>query len=370
VDDDDCGRHRIAAHGGIMGTGTGSGTRGRAIGKGVVAAVVLIAALVTIKLVDRFAFGPDKPVEAYLDALVAGDAEASRSLLGRTSGDGQDALLANAVYGTADHRITAYELRDISVDDDTATVTAHLAQDGSTSTLEFTLTRTGSIGVFFGDWRLDGPEPITDISMVVPEDLQAIDVNGADVALPPGDPGAYASLRSVTLPALPGEYVVSPPAPSRYLSYGTRQVVTVPVDGPAPRGVLVKPAATPAVMADAVAEVTAALDRCIASPEASPSGCPNRSYLFGDPEDVRDPRWTLVEEPSFTLEQSYQPGVYRLRSDDGEATFSYERNAEFDGGKPPRWTHVEDTQRLSLGATVTVTGERIEVAQDPVVPGQ
>jgi hypothetical protein len=353
-----------------MGTGEGTRTRGRAIWGGVVVAVVLIAAMVTIKLLDQTVFGPGRPVEAYLDALVAGDAEASRSILGRTPDDGQDALLANAVYGAADHRITGYELRDVSVNDDTATVTAHLTQDGSTSTLEFTLTRTGSAGVFFSEWRLDGPEPVADISMVIPEDLHTITVNGADVALPPGEAGQYPGLRSVVLPALPGEYVVPPPAPSRYLSYGTQQAVTVTADGVASRGVLVQPAATPAVMADAVAEVTAALDRCIASTEAAPSGCPNRSFMFGDPEDVHSPRWTLVEEPSFTLEQSYRPGVYRLWSDDARATFSYERNAEFDAGKLPRWTREEDTQRLSLGATVTVTGERIEVELDQAVPGQ
>ncbi|MDN4609913.1 hypothetical protein [Arthrobacter burdickii] len=353
-----------------MGTGTGWGARGRAIWAGVVVAVVLIAAIVTIKLVDQSVFGPDKPVEAYLDALVAGDAEASRSLLGRTPGDGQDALLSNAVYGTADQRITGYELRDISVNDDTATVTAQLMQDGSTSTLEFTLTRTGYTGVFFGEWRLDGPEPVTAISMVIPEDLQTLTVNGAGVALPPGEATPYPGLRSVVLPALPGEYVVSPPAPSRYLSYGAQQAVTVTADGVASRGVLVKPVVTPSVMTDAVAEVTAVLDRCIASTEAAPSGCPNRSYLFGDPEDVRDPRWALVGEPTFTLEQSYQPGVYRLWSDDAETTFSYERNAEFDGGKLPRWTRQEDTRRLSLGAIVTVTAEQIEVDLDQAVPGR
>ncbi|OUM44900.1 hypothetical protein [Arthrobacter sedimenti] len=338
--------------------------------KGGAAVVVVLIAAVAVKLVDQSVFGPDKPVEAYLDALVAGDAEASRSLLGRTAVDGQDALLANAVYGAADHRITGYELGDISVNDDTATVVADLTQDGSTSTLEFTLTRTGFTGVFFGEWRLDGPEPVTDISMVIPEDLQAITVNGADVALPPGEASPYPGLRSVVLPALPGEYVVPPPAPSRYLSYGTQQAVTVPADGVASRGVLVKPAATPAVMADAVAEVTAALDRCIASTEAAPSGCPNSSYMFGDPEDVRSPRWTLVKEPTFTLEQSYEPGMYRLWSDDAEATFSYERNAEFDSAEPPRWTREEDTRRISLGATVTVTAEDIEVELDQAAPGQ
>lgn len=337
---------------------------------GAAGGVVLIAAVVTVNVVNQSVFGPDKPVEAYLDALVAGDAEASRRLLGRTTRDGQDVLLADAVYGAAGHRIAGYDILDISVNDDSATVVARLTQDMSTSTLEFTLTRTGSTGMFFDEWRLDGPEPVADVTMLIPEDLQGVTVNGADVALPPGDASAYAGLRSVVLPALPGEYVVSPPAPSKYLSYGAPQKITVTADRAAPGGVLFKAAATPAVTADAAAEVTAALDRCIASTEPAPSGCPNRSFLFGDPEDIRSPRWTLVKEPTFTLEQSYEPGVYRLRSDDAEATFSYERNAEFDIGEPPRWTREEDTRRLSLGAIVTVTAERIEVEPDQAVPEQ
>lgn len=326
--------------------------------------MLLVAGVITVNLVQQYAFGPAEPVETYLDALVAGEAEASRNLIGDGAGR-QDALLTDEVYGAAPGRISGYEISDTSTSGNSATVTAEVAQGGSTSSVGFTLTRSGRTGLIFDEWRLDGPEPVADIRFVVPEHLDALTVNGAEVLLPAGDADRYPGLRSVVLPALPGEYVVAPPAPTRYLSYGDEQRITVTPD-PAtpPGGVLFDAIPTPALEADAVARVVTALDGCIASTEDSPAGCPNRSYLFGDPEDVRDPRWTLDSAPTFTLEQSYEPGVYRLLSNDARATFSYERNAEFDNGKPPRWKREEDTQTLLISATVTVTGDTLEVELD------
>ncbi|MHA7146213.1 hypothetical protein ACX80U_16010 [Arthrobacter sp. TmT3-37] len=334
----------------------------RTVVAGAAAATALVAGVVTVHLVNQSVFGPDKPVEAYLDTLVAGDAGASRGLLGTGVPDGQDALLSDAVYGAAAGRPDAYEVLDVAITDGSATVTTEVMQEGTSSTIDFTLTRTGSTGVLFDLWRLDGPVPVTEVGIVVPEDLQSVPVNGVEVTLPAGDTDRYAGLRSVSLPALPGQYVVSPPSPTTYLSYGAEQTVTVTADpASAPGGVLFEPEPTPAVQAEAAAAATAALDRCIASTEASPSNCPNASFLFGDPQDVRDPRWTLDKEPTFTLQESYEPGVYRLLSDDAQATFSYERNAEFDPRKPARWEREEDPQRLHISATVTVTGETLVV---------
>ncbi|MCU1633139.1 MAG: hypothetical protein JWM61_1791 [Micrococcaceae bacterium] len=327
--------------------------------------IVLIAGFVTVNVVNTSAFGPHRPVEAYLDALVAGDADLSRTLISSGVGGDEDALLSDAVYGEAGGRLSGYEVQDVSTTDGTATVTADVVQGGLTTSVDFTLTRTGRAALLFDEWRLDGPEPVRDISMVVAEDLQAVTVNGAEVALPSGGTGPYAGLRSVALPALPGDYVVSPPAPSTYQSYGDEQRITVSVDADsAPSGVLFRAEATPAAESEAIARVTERLDACLASTEPAPGGCPNRSFMFGDPEDVRDPRWTLDREPTFLFEESYEPGVYGLRSVDAEATFSYERNTEFDRTKPPRWERAEDTQTLLISATVTVTGEELQVELD------
>ncbi len=327
--------------------------------------LVLVAGVVAVTLVNQSFFGPHRPVEAYLDDLVAGDAGTSRALVRADDGGGGAALLADAVYGAAQGRVSGYAVRDVVVDGGAATVVADLTQDGTTATREFTLTRTGSTALVFDAWRLDGPAPVSDVGVVVPQDLEAITVNGADVELPAGGAGPYPGRRSLALPALPGTYVVSPPAPSTYLSYGDPQSIEVPADpAAAPSGVLIDAAPTAAAEAEAVARVTAWLDACTASTDAAPSGCPNRSFVFGNPEDVRGPRWTLDRAPTFTLEQSYEPGVYRLLSDDAVATFSYERNAEFEDLLPPRWEREQDTQTLSISATVTVTGEAIEVAPD------
>ncbi|MBG6225247.1 hypothetical protein IWX63_001819 [Arthrobacter sp. CAN_A2] len=335
----------------------------RAARVGTAVVLALIIGVLAVHLVNQSSFGPHKPVEAYLDALVAGDAETAGTLIG--TGAGPAGLLSDAVYGAAENRVSGYEVRDIAVEGDSATVVADLTQDGAATPREFTLTRTGSTALIFDEWRLDGPAPVGDVGVVVPQGFATLTVNGADVALPAGDADLYAGLRSLTLPALPGTYVVSPPPPSTYLSYGDEQSIVVPADPEsAPPGVLIEAAPTPAVEDDAVAQVTEALAACIASTDDAPSGCPNRSYLFGDPEDVRGPRWTLDRDPTFTLEPSYEPGVYRLLSDDAEATFSYERNAEFEDSSPPRWEREEDTQTLFISATVTVTAEAIEVDLD------
>ncbi len=332
------------------------------VATGGVLVLLLIGAVITINVVNQSVYGPDKPVEAYLDELVAGDVDAAHGVLPSAIGEDRDALLDDRVYGAAAHRISSYLIRDSSRTDDTATVTAELTQDGAVSTIDFELTRTGATGVFFDEWRLDGPEPLKEISMVVPEELQVLTINGTEVDLPAGDTGRYAGMRSVVLPALPGEYTISPPSASTYLSYGQEQSVMIPVD-PAgvPRGVLLSTTPTPAAEAEAVAEVRAALDACIASAEASPQGCPNRAFLFGTANTIRGPGWTLDDEPTFSFEESYRPGVFTLLSDDAEATFSYERNAEVDSRKPPRWVPEEDTVRLYLRATVTVTAESVDV---------
>ena len=358
---------------GARGTASGATRAGAAsprrvkllVAAGSGAVVVLLGAVITVNLVNESVYGPDEPVQAYLDALVAGDAAGSQDVLATGIGAGRDALLGNSVYGAAGQRISSYVITGSSRTDHTATVAVELTQDGEASTLDFTLTRTGSTGLFFDEWRLDGPEPLQEVSMVVPEELQAITVNGTQVELPPGDSGRYAGLRSVSLPALPGEYTITPPAASTYLSYGEEQRVLVPAD-PAvtPEGVLFSSVPTSAVEAEAVARVQEVLGACISSTEPSPEGCPNRAFLFGNPDTLRGASWNLDTEPTFSLEESYQPGVYTLVSDDATATYSYERNVEFNPRRAPRWEPEEDTVRLYLRATVTVTAESIDVRVD------
>ncbi|KNC17251.1 hypothetical protein AC792_15085 [Arthrobacter sp. RIT-PI-e] len=337
------------------------------VAAGSTAVLVLLGAVITVNLVNESVYGPDEPVEAYLGALVAGDVTAAQEVLPSNVGEGRSALLDSAVYGAAQHRISSYTVTGSSRTDDTATVTVtvELTQDGEVSTRDLTLTRTGSTGVLFDDWRLDGPEPVNDVSIAVPQELRAVTVNGTEVELPVGDADSYTGLRSVTFPALPGEYTITPPAASTYLSYGDEQSVLVPAaPGGTPRGVLFASTPTPAVEAEATARVREVLTGCIASTEPSPRGCPNRAFLFGSPGTVRGANWVLDAEPTFTLDESYLPGVYTLLSDDAEATFSYERNVEFDPRRPARWEPEEDTVRLYLRATVTVAAESIDVRMD------
>lgn len=327
--------------------------------------LAVVAAVIGVALVNHTVLGPARAVEAYLDALVAGEAEKSRTLIG--DGEGAPAiLLSDAVYRSAEDRLTGYEVRDVTVLGDTATVAVELMQNGAATRYAFELTRTGRTAFVLDEWRLDGPEPLRDIRVLVDEGLGLLTVNGVGLALPPGGAARYPGLRSVTLPALPGRYVVSPPAPSAYLSYGSEQQVVVPVDPrSAPSGVLLEPAPTPAAEAEAVDRVEALLNACIASSDAAPAGCPNRSFLFGDPEDVRAPRWTLDRVPTYSLEKGYDPGVYRLTGHDAQATFSYERNIEFGRGEPARWTREEDPQPLLITATVTVSADELDVNLDP-----
>jgi len=87
----------------------------------------------------------------------------------------------------------------VSVAGATARATDDLRQGAATTGIDFTITRTGSTGVFFDEWRLDGPVPLREISMVLPQYLQFITVDEAEVALPPGDAGEYVDAR-VTFP--------------------------------------------------------------------------------------------------------------------------------------------------------------------------
>jgi hypothetical protein len=151
------------------------------------------------------AHSPDKPVVAYLDAIVAGDVE--DAVAGLENGPSSP-LLADDVYAASEGRITGYTIGEITDSGTTATVAVELTTASGTSSEKLSLVSTGT-DMLWQLWAVDGATlPEIDVAWFAPDDYE-LAANG--VALP-GVGGRQ------HLAALPGVYEFAPAEENALLS--------------------------------------------------------------------------------------------------------------------------------------------------------
>jgi hypothetical protein len=282
---------------------------------------LVIAAAITISVVNNSVFSPKNQVESYLDNVIDGNAEAALDGVKIDSADTGRVLLNDDVLGATERGITGYSITDVEVSGDAATVTAEIDQDGEPSTQYFDVVRSGSEFLFFDDWSL-GPQYFSSISLDLPETATSIIVNGVDVAIDPAD----LEYGYLSLPAFPGEYVVelgdtteflAAEAQSTYVSAGMEL-------SPDPLSFALEP--TQAFTDEVGKQIDDLVASCAAEGLIESDDCPLSWYAFGDVTNVV---WTVVEPATFEI-ADYGVDEWYVETDDrGVANLTYTRDTTY-----------------------------------------
>lgn len=291
--------------------------RGRLAGwiAAAVVLVLLVAGGIVGGVLGTQANAPEREVEAYLDALVDGDAEGALDASNADVGD-TGVLLTDDVYGAADDRISGYEIGEATITGDTAEVSASISQGEESYDATFTLEKAGKAFVVFDTWSLQAPElGVVSYTVTGPEGT-AVAVSGVDTTeVAPGDDGA------VALPALPGTYTVALAGESDFLQ---AEPLTVTVTGFGPDAAVSTNAAgeestaitvtlTETAVSAAGDAVNAYLDTCAASTDFRPDGCPFAAQGENPDYDYSNCVWT-VDKPTFTVGE-FSDGEWPVSTD-------------------------------------------------------
>lgn len=307
---------------------------------------VVIGAMAAVVAIGSTVFSPEHEVEAYLDALAAGDYTAAAQIAPPNSPNANRVLLTDAVGAKTEKRITSYTIDDVQISGDQATVTTTLDQDGERAQQTFTVDRAGSRFLIFPAWRLQSIE-YASLSFSVPPGVEKVTVNGVEIDTSSlevtTDEGGYEVAR---LPVLPGRYQFSGPALGEYLE-AEPITTTVRADGTWADSngeyvyleYLLNEAGKQKVQDD----VNAYIDQCAATGQPRPGRCPLGVYTYNNSPGT----WKITTYPVVELEWGEEGGYYLSSATTGSASFSYTDDSF---GTPTQRT-LEDS--IDVNGTVT-----------------
>ncbi|KAA1415880.1 hypothetical protein F0U44_19790 [Nocardioides humilatus] len=322
------------------------------IGVGVLAGLAL-AGGIALSVVGATMYSPEAEAEDYLDALVDADAGAALDLAPVDDDEASSALLTDQVYGAADDRITGYEITDVEEFGDTVTVTVDLEGVEDGDDVELTLVEDGNRGLFFHGWKVDEGGLASELTVSVPEDSTAVEVNGVSVPVVGGE--------DVDFWALPGSYVVNPYGGSEWLEPVDAETV-VPASSWGVYAEIDDPEPSAALKTFVDDEVARWVEGCMAATEADPADCPQEIYPYGD--EQRNLTWTLDTLPTVSWDGFYGTFPAGLSSDvDGEATATYEYDESYGYGKP-HWVEATEDTTFYLNVTVDLIDGEPQVTID------
>jgi hypothetical protein len=303
------------------------------------AIVLVIGAAVAISLVNSTVYSPKHQVEAYLDNLVDGNASAALEAVDVDAVNDSRVLLTDEVLSAASGGITGYDITDVTVGGDVATVTAELDQDGAKSTVEYFVARDGKTAVLFDNWEMDSVY-VGSVSLSLPEGVTDITVNDVEVSVADVD----SEYGYVELPAFPGEYVIALGGTNEYLASEPQTVVvTADLEGYAdPLSFELAP--TEAFTAAVSSQIDELIASCTAQGLIEAEDCPVYTYAYGDITNVA---WTINEPATFEI-LDYGDGEWYVQVEDrGTATVTYTRSTSY--SEP---TNESDEVDFSVNGTV------------------
>ena len=246
------------------------------------------AGIVAYKILSGGKFGPQKQVEAYLDAVVAGDAKTATDLYVPNVKNNQRVLLTNEIYQDLEVRPTAYRLEETEISYGKATVTAQIEFDGKEYETEFELKQDGKKYLIFNEWRVtSAPEQYVNIHVLQEE----VTINGKQVTVTAlshvnelatdyqSEEDLEQALEPYRYPVLPGRYEFSAPTSTKYVTNGDDVTVdAVPGGGDLAPWVAFSPHYSEAVITDAKAQVLASIESCTTPTELIIAGCEIASW--------------------------------------------------------------------------------------------
>ncbi|MFK4761274.1 hypothetical protein ACI3KS_10110, partial [Microbacterium sp. ZW T5_45] len=270
-----------------------------AVGTGVVVANVLATSAPTTA--DNPAgtvpseSGATAAVEAYLDALVAGDATTALGLLPVAANGASEVLLNPEVYAQAVHP-AGYTITSENARADSTTVSASIDIDGSSLTVDFVAAPNADASA----WSLvEGP-----VAAIRVGDVRLVpSINSVPVDLSAVSPGS-------ALPALLGRYEFAAPVGNQLLTFGDAQTATASADSSSGEaavdftGTLSSAGRTAAIDA-----VRSRVESCMLSDQFRPRDCPNVLEME-DPGTyaVTDLTRSWRETPQYDVVETAQGG--------------------------------------------------------------
>lgn len=243
--------------------------------------------------------GPERVISEFLQAVVDGDLE---TVLAQTEDapDASAAALTAQVLGEARDRLESFEIQQVEVAADTATVTASLHTPAARSEVTFTLTAADAGPFAPLAWEL-APVGLPEFLIDVPFGTEEIAING--VSLPVAELGiAGDPFRSrIAVQLLPGTYEISLPDSRRWL-----EASPLALEAPPTFGNWRKPIRGLQYdldedgLSEVQRQVDAALEGCAAAVSPAPEGCPFAvpDAPAGDPATTAaQGTWTLTDLP-------------------------------------------------------------------------
>ncbi|MCC9174021.1 hypothetical protein [Arthrobacter sp. zg-Y179] len=296
------------------------------------------------KHLSETTYSPRVQAEEYLQALVDGNAEKALSMAPVESDDEVDtSLMTNEAFEAAENRLSGFEVTEVAVDGDTATVTADIRQGEESESMTLELSKAGTEAVFFNKWKLDGPLDTWTVDYLVGGDVTELTVNGVTVPVKPEG----------KLAVFPGDYTFKAPEGDKFIRYGdditvSTGLITGEESGVTEMSVLYFPLLTDAVRPEIEAQTAAHLDKCMQSTVLVTPGCPNKMEEE-DPNNVRNIKWSMPKAPTYDEIDGDPLAPFRVVARDGEITL----NAELKVGED--WEPVEAKGVLyEIPAIVTI----------------
>ncbi len=301
-------------------------------------ALVVVAFIATVVILNATVYSASGFVRGYLGALDRGDTNSALQLAGIQPG-AEDDLLAVSEEGrvrdfhtTRDvvsggvHRVTA-EFRLGRDEDGQDGKDGNDSKDSKNSQSEirratFAVERDGTIGGLFSGWKFT-TAPTASVE-VTPLHDPRFEANGVDIRAASAD---LATRYTVLAPA-----VFELTHDSTYLTAKTATVVAASPGTVARATVSVVPKAS--FLSKVKVDVTKYLKTtCLPQRVLLPAGCP-----FGEEVDDRltsDPRWSMTTYPPVALRATATPGVWLVTRATGRAHLEVDTQSLYDGSDVP-----------------------------------
>ena len=305
--------------------------------------IAVLAGAGAVVALNATVFGPGGFVSVYLDALARGAVSDALAMPGVDPGGADRALLQD---GTAAGLSGIHQLSDVEHGGMHVITVAWTAPQGSGATA-FEVERIGTRFGLFPEWGF-AVSPTATVSLAVRSDPR-FTLNGVqEVSPPPSD-------RAMDYTVLvPGGYTFS--HRSRYLTAPQTTVLAGTVGQKLTA--VVQPQANSAFVAAVSAQLHRQLLACATQTVLFPTGC-----SFGQSIDNRvsgAPKWTMVHDPSISLEPGPASGTWTVPPTPGTAHLTVSVTSLLDGTV----TTFDQDVPFQLRATVTLgAGDAITVVQ-------
>ena len=301
------------------------------------------AAAVTVALVNKYLYGPETDVRAYVEDLRDGDGGEALGRLRAPVPDADAAMLDGDPLEASAEDLEDLEISTVSNDGQRAVVRAEYTVGGQRHGSEFVLHPVDTQWGFFTVWAFD-ETPLSTVTVRLPG-ATSVDLNGMSVALPEAS-GEFAAF-------FPGVYTAS---------YASELVAAEPVStvltSPGQHAEIVLEARpTPALEEEVDRQVRQFLDGCAEQDTLFPAGCPF-SYEF-DGRVAGDVEWTVESYPDPGIVVGSRGGTgWSLEPARGTARIAFDSLDLFTGDVE----RVERAVPFELAADLAVDGSTVRVA--------